>query len=81
LARYGLSSPSVKLSNKLSFRGWSVIGKFFIDVKGAEFGDVNFPKGEIKDDEFFGKIRVHTGEFSVDIPLTNIRYHREHARG
>jgi thiol:disulfide interchange protein DsbD len=46
--------------------------KFFIDVKGAEFGDVNFPKGEIKDDEFFGKIRVHTGEFSVDIPLTNI---------
>ena len=32
LARYGLSSPSVKLSNKLSFRGWSVIGKFFRKV-------------------------------------------------
>ncbi|VVM24057.1 hypothetical protein BSPWISOXPB_6803 [uncultured Gammaproteobacteria bacterium] len=30
--------------------------KFFIDVKGAEFGDVNFPKGEIKDDEFLVKL-------------------------
>jgi len=47
--------------------------KFFIDIKGAEFDDVNFPKGEIKEDEFFGKVEVHKGEFSVDIPLTNIQ--------
>ena len=47
--------------------------KFFIDIKGAEFGNVNFPKGKIKEDEFFGKVEVHKSDFSVDIPLTNIQ--------
>ncbi len=47
--------------------------KFFIDVKGAEFGEVDFPKGKIKDDEFFGKVEVHKGTFSADIPLKNIQ--------
>lgn len=47
--------------------------KFFIDIKGAEFGDIDFPKGKIKDDEFFGKVEVHKGVFSVDIPLKNIQ--------
>ncbi len=47
--------------------------KFFIDVKGAEFGNIEFPKGTIKNDEFFGTVEVHTGVLNVDIPLTNIQ--------
>ncbi|MEO1942741.1 MAG: protein-disulfide reductase DsbD [Candidatus Thioglobus sp.] len=46
--------------------------KFFIDVEGAEFGEIDFPKGKIKDDDFFGKVEIHKGTFEVEIPLTNI---------
>ncbi len=47
--------------------------KFFIDVKGAEFGDISFPKGKIKDDPLFGKVQIHKGKLNVKIPLTNIQ--------
>ncbi len=47
--------------------------KFFINVKGAEFGDISFPKGKIKDDLLFGKVQIHKGKLSVKIPLTNIQ--------
>ncbi|BBB23587.1 thiol:disulfide interchange protein DsbD [Isorropodon fossajaponicum endosymbiont JTNG4] len=46
--------------------------KFFFDIKGAKFGDIVFPKGKIKDDEFFGKIEVHKGVLEVKIPITNV---------
>jgi len=46
--------------------------KFFIDVKGAEFGEITFPKGKIKDDPLFGKVQIHKGKLSVELPLTNI---------
>ncbi|MFP6776596.1 MAG: protein-disulfide reductase DsbD [PS1 clade bacterium] len=46
--------------------------KFFIDVEGAEFGEIDFPKGKIKDDDFFGKVEIHKGTFEVEVPLTNI---------
>ncbi|BBB23360.1 thiol:disulfide interchange protein DsbD [Abyssogena phaseoliformis symbiont OG214] len=46
--------------------------KFFFDIKGAKFGDIVFPKGKIKDDEFFGKIEVHKGVLEVKIPLINV---------
>jgi len=36
--------------------------KFFIDVKGADIGNVNFPKGKIKDDPLFGKVQIHKGK-------------------
>ncbi|SMN00873.1 Cytochrome c-type biogenesis protein DsbD, protein-disulfide reductase [uncultured Candidatus Thioglobus sp.] len=47
--------------------------KFFLDIKGAEFGAINFPKGETKDDPAFGTVQVHKGELSIDIPLVNIQ--------
>ncbi|BAS68448.1 protein-disulfide reductase DsbD [Bathymodiolus septemdierum thioautotrophic gill symbiont] len=47
--------------------------KFFIDVKGAEFGEIDFPKWEIKDDPLFGKVEVYKGNLVVDIPLKNIQ--------
>ncbi|HIF46878.1 protein-disulfide reductase DsbD [Candidatus Thioglobus sp.] len=46
--------------------------KFFIDVKGADIGNVNFPKGKIKDDPLFGKVQIHKGKLAVEIPLLNI---------
>ncbi len=46
--------------------------KFSIDVQGAELGNINLPKGKIKDDELFGKVEVHTNRVEVDIPLYNI---------
>ncbi|WP_428086733.1 protein-disulfide reductase DsbD [Candidatus Thioglobus sp.] len=47
--------------------------KFFIDIKGAEFGEVNFPKGETKDDEFFGKVQIHKNTLTLEVPLQNIK--------
>ncbi|SMN00919.1 Cytochrome c-type biogenesis protein DsbD, protein-disulfide reductase [uncultured Candidatus Thioglobus sp.] len=47
--------------------------KFFLDIKGAEFGAIKFPKGETKDDPAFGTVQVHKGELSIDIPLVNIQ--------
>ncbi len=46
--------------------------KFFINVKGADIGNVNFPKGKIKDDPLFGKVQIHKGKLAVEIPLLNI---------
>ena len=47
--------------------------KFFVDVKGAEIGRVNFPKGKIKDDPLFGKVQIHKGRLELEVPLRNIK--------
>jgi thiol:disulfide interchange protein DsbD len=47
--------------------------KFFIDIKGAEFDTIVFPKGKIKDDPLFGKVQIHKGRLAVEIPLKNIQ--------
>lgn len=47
--------------------------KFFIDVQGAEFGEIKFPQWEEKDDPFYGKVQIYKGEVNVDIPLRNIQ--------
>jgi len=47
--------------------------KFFFDIKGAEFGDIVFPKGKTKEDPLYGTVQVHKGELSVEIPLKNIQ--------
>lgn len=47
--------------------------KFFIEAKGAEIGDVAFPKGKEKDDPLFGKVQIHKGQLNVEIPLKNIK--------
>ncbi len=47
--------------------------KFFIDIKGAKLGDIVFPKGKIKEDDFFGKVEVHKRLLELDIPLTEIK--------
>lgn len=46
--------------------------KFFIDVKGADFGKIDFPKGKIKDDPLFGKVQIHKGRLALEVPLINI---------
>jgi len=47
--------------------------KFFFDIKGAEFGDIVFPKGKTKEDPLYGTVQVHKGELNVEIPLKNIQ--------
>ena len=46
--------------------------KFFIDIQGAEFGEIAFPAGETKDDPLFGVVQIHKNTLNVEIPLTNI---------
>ncbi|MDC9727068.1 MAG: protein-disulfide reductase DsbD [Candidatus Thioglobus sp.] len=46
--------------------------KFFIDIKGAEIGKVDFPKGKIKDDPLFGKVQIHKNRLELEVPLYNI---------
>lgn len=46
--------------------------KFFVDIKGAKFNDIVFPKGKIKKDKFFGKVEIYKDILEVKIPLTHI---------
>ncbi len=47
--------------------------KFFIDVKGAEIGEVIFPQGELKDDPLFGEVQIHKNRLELEVPLVNIQ--------
>jgi thiol:disulfide interchange protein DsbD len=44
--------------------------KFVSDTDGITPGTPSFPKGKIKEDEFFGKVEIYHGHIAVDIPLT-----------
>jgi thiol:disulfide interchange protein DsbD len=46
--------------------------KFFIDIKGADFGDINWPKGEEKEDLLYGTVEVHKGLLVVELPLKKV---------
>ena len=46
--------------------------KFLIDIEGADFADIDFPQGQFKEDDFFGKTQIYTKELAVEIPLKNI---------
>ncbi len=43
--------------------------KFISDSSGATFGTPNFPKGKIKEDEFFGKVETYRNKTVIDIPV------------
>jgi len=43
--------------------------KFISNTPGVSFGPANFPKGKIKNDEFFGKIETYRKQVSIDIPV------------
>jgi thiol:disulfide interchange protein DsbD len=43
--------------------------KFTSDSSGATLGSPNFPKGKIKEDEFFGKVESYRSKAVIDIPI------------
>jgi thiol:disulfide interchange protein DsbD len=43
--------------------------KFISDTDGIVPGEINFPKGQIKKDEFFGNVEIYHDHVAVDIPL------------
>jgi thiol:disulfide interchange protein DsbD len=43
--------------------------KFISNTPGITVEQANFPKGKIKDDEFFGRIETYRHHVSVDIPI------------
>jgi len=44
--------------------------KFSTDSKGITLGEPKYPKGKIKEDEFFGKVESFRNTVSIDIPIT-----------
>jgi len=44
--------------------------KFSTDSKGITLGEPIYPKGKIKEDEFFGKVESFRNKVSIDIPIT-----------
>ncbi len=36
-------------------------------------GNIQWPKGELKKDEFFGTVEIYHGELNIDVPLKNIQ--------
>lgn len=43
--------------------------KFVSETEGINLKPANYPKGKIKEDEFFGKVETYRGKIAVDIPL------------
>ena len=43
--------------------------KFKSNSSGIELGNPSFPKGKVKEDEFFGKVETYRKKVVVDIPL------------
>lgn len=44
--------------------------KFESLTSGITLGPADYPKGKIKDDEFFGKMEIYRGTIHIDIPIT-----------
>lgn len=44
--------------------------KFISDTESISPGEIDFPKGKVKEDEFFGKVETYRKHIAVDIPLT-----------
>lgn len=44
--------------------------KFISNTDGITLGEIDFPKGKIKEDEFFGEVETYRKRVSVDIPIT-----------
>lgn len=44
--------------------------KFETDAKGISIGQIDFPKGKEKVDEFFGKVESYRKKVSIDIPIS-----------
>lgn len=58
---------------------WAIADKYYLykdkfrfisDTDGITPGEINFPKGKIKEDEFFGKVETYRKHMAVDIPIT-----------
>lgn len=44
--------------------------EFTPESEGLELGEPQIPDGEIKDDEFFGRVETYRGQVQVDLPIT-----------
>jgi len=47
--------------------------KFSIDMQGADFGNIQFPSGKMKDDPIFGKVETHRKLVELQIPILNVK--------
>jgi thiol:disulfide interchange protein DsbD len=43
---------------------------FQSQTPGLSLGEPRFPEGETHEDEFFGRMEIYRGQFSIDIPVT-----------
>lgn len=65
--------PNMLIANwNINRENYLYRNKFFVDVKGAEFGDIEWPKGKLKDDPLYGDVYIHKGNLAVELPLKNI---------
>jgi thiol:disulfide interchange protein DsbD len=57
---------------------WTIVDGYYLyrekfqfssDTPGIAFGTPSFPKGKIKEDEFFGKVETYRNQVAVDIPI------------
>jgi thiol:disulfide interchange protein DsbD len=52
--------------------------RFSTDTPGVELGEPSLPAGQIKDDEFFGKIAIFRDQATATIPITRAPDNIEH---
>ncbi len=71
---YELKGNTVNAHWEIAADHYMYRDKFKLVIKegsGVTIGKVNYQKGDIKDDEFFGKIEVYHNKTDVQIPLVN----------
>ncbi len=68
-----LDANTLRASWKIHPEYYLYRDKFFLDIKDAQFGNINLPKWEEKEDPFYGKVQIYNGEFSIDIPLVDVK--------
>jgi thiol:disulfide interchange protein DsbD len=44
--------------------------KFAVEPAGTKLGDAQFPKGDVHNDEFFGKVETYRKDLRIRLPLT-----------
>jgi len=71
LSAYSLNPETIRVEWKIE-EGYYLYKhrfKFATDSKGIKLGEPVYPKGKIKEDEFFGKVESYRKKVSIDIPI------------
>jgi thiol:disulfide interchange protein DsbD len=67
-----LDGDKLKIGWKIRENYYLYADKFNFKISGADFAEIDFPKGKLKNDEFFGEVEIYDKDLEIIAPLNNI---------